>query len=181
MSERCISLTGYLFKTRRAESRGHLGLSGGLDLADHNPDRIVLWPGYFNTKASRSQGRRVAKSAAVSDPTLDTLALAARGSGLSKMKRESGISRPKRPHQKEGRLWLSKKEADSVLGTTSKEEIMQRIGSGWNSKQREVREQEAAAKEAGPKTGDKRARSQRRQVKAKGQKRGGNKRQKWKI
>jgi hypothetical protein len=42
-----------------------------------------------------------------------------------------------------------------------------------------MKEQEVAAKKAGPKTGDKQARSQRKQVKAKGPKR--QKKKKWRL
>jgi|TARA_B110000263_G_C15165258_1_gene444277 signal recognition particle subunit SRP19 len=148
-------------------------------MTDHNPDRIVLWPGYFNIKLSRTQGRRVSKESAVSDPTLDTLALAARNVGLSKMKREADTQHPKRASQKEGRLWLSKKDLQTTLGTTSKESVMQTIGSKWRGQQRELKEQEIASKQAGPKVGDKQARSQRKQIKSKGPKR--QKKQKWKF
>jgi signal recognition particle subunit SRP19 len=148
-------------------------------MTDHNPDRIVLWPGYFNTKLSRKQGRRVPKESAVSDPTLDTLALAARNVGLTKMKREADTQHPKRASQKEGRLWLSKKDLQATLGTTSKEAVMQTIGSKWRGQQRELKEQEIAAKQAGPKAGDKQARSQRKRVKSKGPRR--QKKQKWKL
>ena len=148
-------------------------------MTDHNPDRIVLWPGYFNAKLSRKQGRRVSKESAVSDPTLDTLALAARNVGLSKMKREADTQHPKRASQKEGRLWLSKKDLQATLGTTSKEAVMQAIGTKWRGQQRELKEQEIAAKQAGPKTGDKQARSQRKQVKSKGPRR--QKKKKWKL
>ncbi len=150
-------------------------------MVDHNPDRIVLWPGYFNSKLSRKQGRRVPKDAAVVNPTLDTLALAARNAGLTKMKREVDIPHPKRASQKEGRLWLSKKELQSTFGSTSKEEAMQVIGRKWHAEQAQLKEQEEAAKKSGPKTGDKTARSQRKQVKAKGQRRSQKKRKKWKV
>ena len=30
---------------------------------EHNPDRIAIWPGYFDQKLSRRSGRRVAKDA----------------------------------------------------------------------------------------------------------------------
>lgn len=147
-------------------------------MTDHNPDRIVLWPGYFNVKLSRTQGRRVPKESAVSDPTLDTLALAARKVGLTKMKREADTQHPKRSSQKEGRLWLSKKDLQATLGTTSKEVVMQTIGSKWRGQQRELKEQEIATKQAGPKAGDKQARSQRKQVKSKGPRRLKKKKQK---
>ena len=152
----------------------------GRHMSEHNPDRIVLWPGYFNSKLSRKQGRRVSKDSSVANPTLDTLALAARSVGLSKMKRDAEISHPKRPSLKEGRLWLSKKDLQYTLGVSSKEAAIKTIGSKWNAQQSDLKEKEAAAKKAGPKTGDRQARSQRKQIKS----RGGSKRQKkqkWKL
>jgi len=149
-------------------------------MAEHNPDRIVLWPGYFNTKLSRKQGRRVSKKCAVANPTLDTLALAARNTGLSKMKRDADISHPKRPSLKEGRLWLSKKDMQATLGFSSKEAAMQEIGSKWHNQQHDLKEQEEAAKKAGPKTGDRQARSQRKQGKSKSRGKR-QKKQKWRI
>ncbi len=150
-------------------------------MADHNPDRIILWPGYFNAKLSRKQGRRVSKEAAVTNPTLDSLALAARNVGLTKMKREADTPHPKRASQKEGRLWLSKKDLSSTLGTTSKEEAMQAIGAKWRGQQHELKEQEEAAKKAGPKTGDVAARTQRKQRGGGKQRRGQRKQKKWKL
>ena len=149
-------------------------------MAEHNPDRIVLWPGYFNVKLSRKQGRRVAKNCAVANPTLDTLALAARSTGLSKMKRDAEISHPKRPSLKEGRLWLSKKDLQATLGFSSKEAAMQEIGGKWHNQQHDLKEREEAAKKAGPKTGDRQARSQRKQGKLKGRGKR-QKKQKWRI
>ena len=81
---------------------------------DHNPDRIVLWPGYFDAKKPRRAGRRVPKDAAVKNPDLEGLILAARTAGVKKMKREERISHPKRPHALEGRLWLSRKGAKGI-------------------------------------------------------------------
>ena len=149
-------------------------------MTEHNPDRIALWPGYFNTKSSRKQGRRVSKKCAVVNPTLDSLALAARSVGLSKMKRDADISHPKRPSQKEGRLWLSKKDLQVTLGFSSKEAAMQAIGSKWYGQQHDLKEQEEAAKKAGPKAGGRQARTQRKSGKSKGKGKR-QKKQKWKI
>ena len=149
-------------------------------MTEHNPDRMVLWPGYFNAKVSRRSGRRVPKEAAVVNPTLDGLAWAARQAGLSKLKREADISHPKRPGAKEGRLWISSRDAAASMSLESKEQIMQSIGRKWRASQSEQKDAEKAAKSAGPKAGDKRARAQRKRVKAKGSK-GKKKRQKWKI
>ena len=83
---------------------------------DHNPDRIALWPGYFDAKASRRSGRRVPKDSSVLKPDLEGLFIASRALGLKKIKREERVSHPNRPHGKEGRLWVSKKGAQESIG-----------------------------------------------------------------
>ena len=65
---------------------------------EHNPDRIALWPGYFNAKVSRRSGRRVPRDSSVLKPDLEGLYIAARATGLKKVKREEKISHPNRPH-----------------------------------------------------------------------------------
>ena len=83
---------------------------------DHNPDRLCVWPGYFDLKSSRRSGRRVPKDAAVLKPDLDGLFMAARSIGLRKIKREEHTSHPRRPHGREGRLWVSSSGAkDSIF------------------------------------------------------------------
>ncbi|CAI8372255.1 MAG: Uncharacterised protein [Marine Group II euryarchaeote MED-G33] len=134
-------------------------------MANH-PDRIVVWPGYFDSKVSRRSGRRVSKSRSVSNPTLDGLAYAARSAGIRKMKREENISHPSRPNVREGRLWVSTADALSATGSDSKEGILQVIGSAWNSQQSETKAAEKAAKKSGPKVGDKRGQSQRKSFKS---------------
>ena len=109
-------------------------------MVQHNPDRLVIWPGYFNSKISRRRGRRVPKESSVPNPDLENLAWAARQSGLRKMKREEGVSHPRRPYLKEGRLWISAQSAKDDLGTSNKEEVLQIIGGVW-------REQYAKRKE----------------------------------
>ena len=52
---------------------------------DHNPDRLCVWPGYFDMKRSRRAGRRVPKAASVLTPDLAGLVTAARAVGLSKI------------------------------------------------------------------------------------------------
>lgn len=128
----------------------------------HNPDRIVLWPGYFNSRNSRRNGRRVGVDCSVNKPDLEGLAWAARQAGIKKMKREEGICHPSRPWAKEGRLWISKSAAKDDLGTSKKEEILQIIGNRW--REINVQRQNEAEEESkrGPKTGDRRARAQRK-------------------
>ncbi|MBT3476891.1 MAG: hypothetical protein HN458_02975, partial [Euryarchaeota archaeon] len=74
---------------------------------DHNPDRLCVWPSYFDMKLSRRNGRRVPKDSSVLKPDLEGLFMAARQVGLKKIKREEHTSHPSRPHGKEGRLWVS--------------------------------------------------------------------------
>jgi signal recognition particle subunit SEC65 len=129
---------------------------------DHNPDRICVWPGYFDLKRSRRAGRRVPKDASVVKPDLEGLFMAAREVGLRKIKREEGTSHPRRPHGREGRLWVSASGAKEAIGAGSKEEVMQLIGGQWRQMQRDQRKASAEETARGPKTGDRRARSQRK-------------------
>ncbi len=103
---------------------------------DHDPDRLVMWPSYFDARRSRRSGRRVAKDAAVKKPDLDGLYAAARAVGLRKIKREANVSRPSAPNAKEGRLIVSRAGALEDAGSASKEEIMQMIGGTWREQRR---------------------------------------------
>jgi signal recognition particle subunit SEC65 len=134
-------------------------------MANH-PDRFAIWPGYFDSKTSRRSGRRVAKAIAIRNPNLDGLAYAARGAGIKKMKREESISHPSRPHLNEGRLWIAIEPAKAATGQPSKEGILQAIGTAWKSQQTDATAAEKVAKVSGPKSGDKRGRSQRKAFKS---------------
>ena len=131
----------------------------------NNPERLVVWPGYFDSKTSRRSGRRVSKDRAVANPTLDGLVYAARSAGIRKMKKEENTSHPSRPHSHEGRLWISIADALSATGANSKEGVLQAIGTAWNDQQSEIKASEKAAKVSGPKAGDKRGRTQRKSFK----------------
>ena len=137
---------------------------------DHNPDRICVWPGYFDAKTSRRSGRRVPRDSSVLKPDLEGLFYAARRVGLKKIKREENISHPNRPYGKEGRLWVSRTGAKQSIGASNKEELLQMIGGQWRQMQKDAKENEAQRVAEGPKTGDKRGRSQR---KSRGQKSSG--------
>ena len=129
---------------------------------DHNPDRMCVWPGYFDMKQSRRSGRRVPKDASVLKPDLEGLFMAARAVGLRKIKREEQTSHPRRPHGREGRLWVSAAGAKESIGAGSKEELLQLIGGQWRQMQRSQRQAVEEQTARGPKTGDRRARSQRK-------------------
>ena len=129
---------------------------------DHNPDRLCVWPGYFDARTSRRSGRRVPKDSSVLKPDLDGLFLAARKLGLKKIKREERVSHAARPHQGEGRMWVSRAGSKQSVGANSKEELLQLIGAQWRQMQRDQKEANADRAARGPETGDRRARSQRK-------------------
>lgn len=127
----------------------------------HDSDRLVLWPGYFDFKATRSSGRRVPRDSAVRNPDLDGLAWAARQAGVRKMKRDPGPSHPQRPHRREGRLWISGGAARKALGASNKEEIMQIIGGVWREHHSELLEQERSEVKQATRVSGKRSHPQR--------------------
>ena len=129
---------------------------------DHNPDRLCVWPGYFDMKRSRRAGRRVPKDSSVLKPDLEGLFNAARAVGLRKIKREEHTSHPRRPHGREGRLWVSSSGAKESIGAGSKDELLQLIGGQWREMQRNQRQAAVQETARGPKAGDRRARSQRK-------------------
>ena len=131
-------------------------------MMDHNPDRICVWPGYFDTRLSRRSGRRVPKDSSVIKPDLEGLFLAARKLGLKKIKREEGTSHPSRPHMKEGRMWVSRGGSKQSVGAQSKEELLQLIGAEWRQMQRDQRQADKQQSVSQPKVGDRRARAQRK-------------------
>jgi signal recognition particle subunit SEC65 len=134
-------------------------------------ERLIIWPGYFDSKRSRRSGRRVPVEASVANPTLDGLAYAARSTGIKKMKRDEDASHPSRPRSKEGRLWVSIADALAATGASSKEGVLREIGVAWRGQKKGAKLQDKVAKASGPKTGDKRGRSQRKAFKsAKGRK-----------
>ena len=126
--------------------------------------KMTLWTRYFDSKLSRSEGRRVPKEASIPNPSLDALVWAARDVGLSKMKRDLEASHPSRPHSKEGRLILSTQEAISVTRAESKEGVMQSIGLRLRRQFKEAKVDESTNKKP-QKKGDKQIRNQRKSFK----------------
>ena len=126
--------------------------------------KMTLWTRYFDSKLSRSEGRRDPKEASIPNPSLDALVWAARDAGLSKMKRDLEASHPSRPHSKEGRLILSTQEAISVTRAESKEGVMQSIGLRLRRQFKEAKANESTNKKS-QKKGDKQIRNQRKSFK----------------
>tara|TARA_B100000900_G_scaffold406820_1_gene418465 strand:- start:12827 stop:13267 length:441 start_codon:yes stop_codon:yes gene_type:complete len=128
--------------------------------------KMTLWTRYFDSKLSRSEGRRVSKEASIPSPSLESIVWAARDVGLSKMKRDAEASHPSRPHSMEGRLILSTKEAVSVTKASSKEGVMRTIGIRLRNQYIEAKSDESPKKKT-QKKGDKQVRSQRKSFKGK--------------
>ena len=129
--------------------------------------KMNIWTGYFDSRLSRSGGRRVPKEASVPKPTLEAVAWAAKAVGISKMKREAEASHPSRPHQQEGRLVLSAKDALSSTNADSKEGVMQSIGLRLRSQMKVAKEQDSKAQARGPSKGARQRRAQRKSFKKK--------------
>ena len=124
--------------------------------------KMNIWTGYFDSRLSRSGGRRVPKEASVPKPTLETVAWAAKAVGISKMKREAEASHPSRPHLQEGRLVLSTKDALSSTNADSKEGVMQSIGLRLRSQMKEAKKQDSKTQARGPSKGDRQRRAPRK-------------------
>ncbi|MDC1419810.1 hypothetical protein N8653_03720 [Euryarchaeota archaeon] len=93
-----------------------------------DPRKMRIWTRYFDSKLSRSNGRRVPKEASIPNPSLDAIVWAARDAGISKMKREEDAKHPSRSFSKEGMLILSTKDALESTKAESKEGVLQSIG-----------------------------------------------------
>ena len=127
-------------------------------------DEMTLWTGYFDSRLSRSNGRRVPKQASIPKPTLESVVWAARSAGIRKMRQEPEVSHPSRPHAKEGRLVMPPSHVFEVTGTSSKEGAMQAIGTALNRRSKEAKEQ-GKETSRGPAKGDRRRRAQRKSFK----------------
>jgi len=133
--------------------------------------KISIWTGYFDSRFTRSQGRRVNRSCSIPNPNLEQLAFAAKSLGIKKMKRVAKKSHPKRPRSQEGLLIVSSKDAYAATGTETKETLMQAIGSSLLASHEEAKSKKEESKLKGPKKGDRSARSQRKGPKVKSQRR----------
>ena len=127
-----------------------------------------VWTGYFDSRLSRSQGRRVPKEAAISTPTLETVAWAARAAGITRMRRKPETSHPARPFTQEGRLEISTKDALSSTGAESKEGVLQSIGLRLRKQMKEAKSAESQGVKKGPAKGNRQQRAQRKSFKQKG-------------
>ncbi len=130
-------------------------------------DEMWVWTGYFDSRLSRSAGRRVPSEASVPNPTLDSITWAARAAGITRMRRKAETSHPSRPHAQEGRLELSVKDALSSTKAESKEGVLQTIGLCLRTQMKEARAAEAQATARGPAKGNRQQRAQRKSFRGK--------------
>jgi len=72
--------------------------------------KVILWPVYFDSTKTRSEGRKVQKKLAVSAPTLDEIRKAAEQMGF-RPEIVSGAAYPSVSWQKTGLITIPKKEA----------------------------------------------------------------------
>jgi signal recognition particle subunit SRP19 len=76
-------------------------------------DKLVVWPIYFDSTRSRSEGRMVSIHEGVKEPTLDNIITAALKAGL-KPEIEREKRHPKTWHESSGRILIPKKGPKSA-------------------------------------------------------------------
>ena len=130
-------------------------------------DEMWVWTGYFDSRLTRSEGRRVPKEASISTPTLEAVAWAARAAGITRMRRKPESSHPSRPFTQEGRLEISTKDALSSTGAESKEGVLQSIGLRLRAQMKEAKSAESQSAAKGPAKGNRQQRAQRKSFKKK--------------
>lgn len=84
-------------------------------------EKTILWPVYFDSSKTRSEGRKIPKNLAVSNPTLTELQAAAAKLGLTP-EIEVDAAHPAIPWRKTGRIWVQKQEPKmQILAKIAKE------------------------------------------------------------
>lgn len=84
------------------------------------PDKI-LWTAYFDAEKSRADGRRVPRSLAVADPTVDEVARAVQQVGYDAVI-ERDVAYPREPHRADGRVVVRGADEES------KNDLVQAVG-----------------------------------------------------
>ena len=83
-------------------------------MVSRDEDKYVIWPVYFDKKASRLGGRKVSKKHAVEKPSIENISKAAKSLGLHPVL-EKNSAHPSRYWKKEGRVLIDKKGSKSKL------------------------------------------------------------------
>ncbi len=71
-------------------------------------DEIILWPAYFDSTKTRSEGRRISKKLAVGKPRIDEIKRALERMGFEPNVQADAVF-PQAPWQKTGLLTIPKK------------------------------------------------------------------------
>ena len=82
-------------------------------------DEIVLWPVYFDSTKTRSEGRRISKKLAMEKPRIDEIERAVEQMGFS----HDAVTEarfPKTPWQETGLIGFQKRLQKSILKETGK-------------------------------------------------------------
>ncbi len=137
----------------------------GHDSMAGDPSKITVWTGYFDSRLSRSSGRRVSKESSIPQPTLDAVAWAANKAGIRKTKKQPEASHPSRPFAQEGRLILSSSDAMKATGQSSKEGVLRVIGAVMREQM--IKSKEEGIKETSSSKGDRQKRAQRKSFRQK--------------
>jgi signal recognition particle subunit SRP19 len=84
-------------------------------------DKIIIWPAYFDSAKTRSDGRRVPKSLAVPSPKISEMKEAVKKLGLDyELVLDAGY--PKTPWLKKGMLLVTKKKTkDQTIKKVAKQ------------------------------------------------------------
>jgi len=89
-------------------------------------DRIIIWPAYFNSTKTRSDGRRIPKNLAVPSPKISEIKEASEKLGLDyELVLDAGY--PRTPWLKTGMLLVTKKETkDQTIKKIAKQLLKMR-------------------------------------------------------
>jgi len=77
-------------------------------------DDIVLWPVYFDSNRTRTEGRRVPKTLGKPSPTIDVIAKAVESLGFS-YRLVSGPAHPRHPWRETGLVLIRKEKPKSQI------------------------------------------------------------------
>ena len=83
-------------------------------MVSRDENKHVIYPLYFDSAVSRSNGRKVSKKYAVEKPLLETIAKAAQSLRLNPIVEKNGIH-SSTPWKKEGRILVEKKGPKTKL------------------------------------------------------------------
>lgn len=87
-------------------------------MASSRDDGVILWPRYFETRLTRSEGRRVPEDLAVEEPDLEALAEAVESLGYDAHV-DPDARHPRRPWTDSGRV--------VVAGADDKEALLKEV------------------------------------------------------